>query len=229
VKVAVSAAGPGLDSPVDPRFGRCQYLLIVDSESLDFEAVENPAMTAPGGAGIQAAELVGQMGVGAVITGDCGPNAYQVLSAAGIGIFVGASGSVRQAIEAYKRGELRATPGPSAEAYSGMGPGMGGGMGRGMGGGMGRGMGGGMGRGMGGGMGRGMGGGMGQGMGRGRGWGWPDAGSAYGGGPGYGAGPWGATPPVEDEVASLKEEAESVRTYLEGIERRINELEKRSE
>jgi len=189
MKVAVSAAGPNLDSPIDPRFGRCQYLLIVDSESLDFEAVENPAMTAPGGAGIQAAQLVGQMGAGAVITGDCGPNAYQVLSAAGIGIFVGASGSVRQAIEAYKRGELRATPGPSAEAYSGMGPGMGpgmgGGMGRGMGGGMGRGMGGGRGGGMGGGRGGGMGGGRGGGMGGGRGGG---MGGGRGGGMGGGRG-----------------------------------------
>jgi predicted Fe-Mo cluster-binding NifX family protein len=185
MKVAVSAAGPSLDSPVDPRFGRCQYLLIVDSESLDFEAVENPAVMAPGGAGIQAAELVASMGAGAVITGDCGPNAYQVLSTAGIAIFVGASGSVRQAIEAYKRGELRATPGPSAEAYSGMGPGMGPGMGGGMGRGMGGGMGGGRGGGMGGGRGGGMGGGRGGGMGGGRGGG---MGGGRGGGMGGGRG-----------------------------------------
>jgi predicted Fe-Mo cluster-binding NifX family protein len=185
MKVAVSAAGPSLDSPIDPRFGRCQYLLIVDSESLDFEAVENPAVMAPGGAGIQAAELVASMGAGAVITGNCGPNAYQVLSAAGIDIFVGASGSVHQAIEAYKRGELQATPGPSVGPYSGIEPGMGGGMGRGMGGGMGRGMGGGMGRGMGGGMGRGMGGGRGGGMGGGRGGG---MGGGRGGGMGGGRG-----------------------------------------
>ena len=135
MKIAVSAAGPSLDSQVDPRFGRCQYLLIVDSESLDFEAVENRAVMAPGGAGIQAAELMVSMGVDAVITGDCGPNAYQVLSAAGIAVFVGASGSVRQAIDAYTRGDLRATPGPSVGPYSGVGPGMGRGMGGGRGGG----------------------------------------------------------------------------------------------
>jgi predicted Fe-Mo cluster-binding NifX family protein len=185
MKVAVSSTGPSLDSQVDPRFGRCQYLLIVDVESMAFEALENLALTSPGGAGIQAAELVAGNGAGAVITGNCGPNAYQVLSAAGIPVFIGASGSVRQAIDAYRRGDLRATPEPSVGPYSGIGPGvgrgmgggMGGGMGRGMGGGMGRGMGrgmgggmgGGMGRGMGGGMGRGMGGGMGRGMGGGRG------------------------------------------------------------
>jgi predicted Fe-Mo cluster-binding NifX family protein len=181
MKIAVSAGGPSLDSPIDPRFGRCQYLLIVDSESMDLEAVENPAVMAPGGAGIQAAELVASMGVGAVVTGNCGPNAYQVLSAAGIAVFVGASGSVREAIEAYKRGKLQATAGPSTGPYSGMGPGMG----RGMGGGMGRGMGGGRGGGMGGGRGGGMGGGRGGGMGGGRGGG---MGGGRGGGMGGGRG-----------------------------------------
>jgi len=154
MKVAVSAAGPSLDSDVDPRFGRCQYLLIVDSESLDFEAVENRAVMAPGGAGIQAAELMVSMGVDAVITGDCGPNAYQVLSAAGIAVFVGASGNIRQAIDAHRRGDLSATPGPSVGPYSGIGPGIAPGMGRGMAGGRGgSGMGGGRGGGMGGGRG----------------------------------------------------------------------------
>jgi len=158
MKIAISAAGPSLDSPVDPRFGRCPYLLIVDTESMEFEALENPAVTAPGGAGIQAAELVGKLGVEAVITGNCGPNAYQVLSAAGIDVFVGAFGSVRQAIESYRRGELRATPGPTTEPYSGMGPGAGPGIGPGMGPGMGGGRGGGMGGGRRGGMGGGQGG-----------------------------------------------------------------------
>ena len=116
MKVAISATGQNLDSQIDPRFGRCQYLLIADSERMDFEAVENPAVAAPGGAGIQAAELVAKMGAKAVITGDCGPNAYQVLSAAGIGVFVGASGRVREAIDAYRRGELRAAAEPSAES-----------------------------------------------------------------------------------------------------------------
>jgi predicted Fe-Mo cluster-binding NifX family protein len=185
MKIAVSAGGPSLDSPIDPRFGRCQYLLIVDSESLDFEAVENPAVMAPGGAGIQAAQLVASMGAGAVITGNCGPNAYQVLSAAGIEVFVGASGSVREAIEAYRKGELRATPGPSTGPYSGMDPGMGPGMGGGMGGGRGGGMGGGRGGGMGGGRGGGMGGGRGGGMGGGRGGG---MGGGRGGGMGGGRG-----------------------------------------
>jgi predicted Fe-Mo cluster-binding NifX family protein len=154
MKVAVSATAPHLDAEVDPRFGRCQYFLIVDTESMEFEAIENPAIMAPGGAGIQAAQLIAGKGVEAVVTGDCGPNAYQTLSAAGIPVFVGASGSVRDAVEAHKKGEFS----PIAAASAGPGAGMRGGMG---GGGMGGGRGGGMGGGRGGGMGGGRGGGMG--------------------------------------------------------------------
>jgi hypothetical protein len=77
MKIAVSASSPALESPVDPRFGRCLYFLIVDPETMEFEAVENPYVSASGGAGIQAAQLVIQKNVEAVLTGSCGPNAFQ--------------------------------------------------------------------------------------------------------------------------------------------------------
>lgn len=144
MKIAVSATAPHLDADVDPRFGRCAYLLIIDTETMEFEAVENPAVSAPGGAGIQAAQAVAEMVfLRAVITGNCGPNAFQVLSAASIPVFVGASGSVRDVVEAYRKGKLS----PIAAASTGPGAGMRGGMG---GGGMGGGRGGGMGGGRGG-------------------------------------------------------------------------------
>jgi len=159
MKIAISATAPQLDADLDPRFGRCQYFLIVDTESMEFEAIENPAIMAPGGAGIQAAQLIAEKSVEAVVTGDCGPNAYQVLSAAGVPVFVGASGKLRDVVEAFKRGEFspiaRASTGPGAGMRGGMGGGgMGGGRGGGMGGGRGGGMGGGRGGGMGGGRGR---------------------------------------------------------------------------
>jgi len=113
MKIAVSATAPHLDADLDPRFGRCPYLLIIDTETMEFEAVENPAVSAPGGAGIQAAQAVAETGAKAVITGNCGPNAYQALSAAGIEVAVGASGSVRQAVEAYRQGRLQSMGGPS--------------------------------------------------------------------------------------------------------------------
>jgi len=141
MKIAVSATAPSLDAEVDPRFGRCQYFLIVDTESMEFEAIENPATMAPGGAGIQAAQLIAEKGVEAVVTGDCGPNAYQVLSTAGVPVFVGASGKLRDVVEAFKRGEFspvaRASAGPGAGMRGAMGGGRRGGMGRGRGGGMG--------------------------------------------------------------------------------------------
>lgn len=107
MKVAVCATGSTLDSEVDPRFARCPHLLVVDTDSMAFEVLENPAMGAPGGAGIRAAQAVAETGVKAIITGACGPNAYEALSAAGIEVAVGASGSVRQAVEAYRQGRLR--------------------------------------------------------------------------------------------------------------------------
>jgi predicted Fe-Mo cluster-binding NifX family protein len=138
MKVAVSASGPTLDSEVNPRLGRCPWLLIVDTESLTFDALENPAIASPGGAGIQVAEAIAQKQVGAVITGNCGPNAYEALSAAGIHVYAGASGTVREAIESFGRGELAVLIAPSVDVTPGMvgtmpgspGPGLGRGMGR---------------------------------------------------------------------------------------------------
>lgn len=135
MKVAVSAAGKNLDSLVDPRFGRCQYFIIVDTETMTFEAIQNMGADSMSGAGIQAAQEMASRGVGAVITGNVGPNAYQVLSSAGIRILIGASGTVREAVEMFKRGRLQdvTTPGsPGFGAGPGRGRGFGTGMGRGM-------------------------------------------------------------------------------------------------
>ena len=158
MKICVTSTGPSLDAPVDPRFGRCQYFVIVDSETMEYEAMQNPSIGASGGAGIQAAQTVAGKGVSAVVTGNLGPNAVQTLTAAGITMVTGASGTVRDAVEQYKSGGLSQTTSPTVPEYSGLG-GAGGGAGAGAGAGMGggRGMGRGGGRGMGGGMGRGMG------------------------------------------------------------------------
>ena len=160
MKIVISANGPTLDAEVDPRFGRCAYFIIADPETMEFEAIDNASAMASGGAGISAAQMVAGKGVAAIITGNCGPNAHQVLSAAGIDMITGASGKVKDAIESYRAGKLKASSEPNVPDHYGMGGSMGGGMGRGMGGGMGRGMGGGMGKGRGGGGGRCMGRGM---------------------------------------------------------------------
>ncbi len=136
MKVAVSATGPSLDAQVDPRFGRCAYFVIVDTETMQFESIQNTSQYSFSGAGIQAAQLVASKGVKAVLTGNVGPNAYQALSAAGIQIVTGAYGTVREAVMRYKRGELGGTAFPTAPMHYGIGGGYGMGMGRGMGRGM---------------------------------------------------------------------------------------------
>ena len=123
MKIAVSATGPSLDAEVDPRFGRCQYFLIVDPDTMQFDAVENTAALASGGAGISTAQMIADKGVEAVLTGNCGPNAFQVLSTAGIKVVTGASGIVRDAIQAYKSGNLQVTSQPNVPDHFGMGRG----------------------------------------------------------------------------------------------------------
>jgi predicted Fe-Mo cluster-binding NifX family protein len=130
VKVAVSSVGKTLDSQVDRRFGRCPYFLIVDSETLEFKVVTNAAADAMGGAGIQAANSVVGEGVKAVVTGNVGPNAFQTLSAAGKVVIVGASGSVREVIGQFNRGELQETKTSTVNGHFGMGQGRGRGQGR---------------------------------------------------------------------------------------------------
>lgn len=138
VKIAISATGPGLDADVDPRFGRCQYFIIVDAETMQFEALENSSAAAAGGAGISAAQMVANKGAEVVLTGNCGPNAYQTLSAAGVQVISGVSGTVRDAVQAHKAGKFQPSAQPNVASHYGMGMGRGRGMGMGMG--MGRGM-----------------------------------------------------------------------------------------
>jgi len=142
MKVAVSATAPSLDAQLDPRFGRSPYILIVDTDTMEYKVIENPNVFAAGGAGIQTAQMVANEGVEAVLTGACGPNAYRTLEVAGIKVYVGVSGTVRSVVEAFREGRLSPTSGPSVGPHFGMG---GGGFGFGGFGGGGRGMG--MGRG----------------------------------------------------------------------------------
>jgi len=126
MKICVSAAAAdSLDAPIDPRFGRCPYFVIVDSETMQFEAIQNMASGGMSGAGIQAAQTIASRDVKVLITGNVGPNAFQALSAAGIKIVTGAFGTVREVVEKYKKGELRETGSPTVEGHFGTGMGRG--------------------------------------------------------------------------------------------------------
>jgi predicted Fe-Mo cluster-binding NifX family protein len=121
MRIAITSSGSSLDAEVDPRFGRCRYFIIVDPETREFEVIDNENVMVSGGAGIASGQLIAGKGVKAVLTGNCGPNAYQVLSAAGIQVIAGVSGKVGEAVEAYKSGKLQGASQPTVQAHFGMG------------------------------------------------------------------------------------------------------------
>jgi predicted Fe-Mo cluster-binding NifX family protein len=196
MKIAVSASSPGLESPVDPRFGRCPYFIIVDPETMESEAVENPHAGASSGAGIQAAQLVAQKKVDAVLTGSCGPNAFETLKAAGVKVVAGVAGTVSEAVRKYASGkEFREASGPDVPSHFGMGPGAFGGRGRG--------------RGMAGAQGR-----------RSAGAFFPPNWTGQVRGP--------ATESPEEELKTLKKQAEDLRRHMDRVSERIAALEKKN-
>lgn len=219
MKIAITASEPNLTSSVDPRFGRSPYFILLDTDTMEFDSIENPNIASSSGAGIQSAQLIANKGAKALLTGSCGPNAYQTLNAAGVEVFIGVSGTVKQAAQKYKDGQLQSASEPNVSSHFGLGtestpspePGFNAGFGGRMGRGMGRGLGRGMGRGMG--YGRGMS--MGRGMGL---------------GPGFGPSPpqsgW-PSPSPEQDLESLKQQAEFLRHQMEDISKKIEELEKK--
>jgi predicted Fe-Mo cluster-binding NifX family protein len=121
MKIVVSASGPGLDAPASPVFGRCPTYVFVDVDSLEVESIENPAVSAAGGAGIQAAQFVVERGAQAVVSGNVGPNAFGVLQSAGVPVYLFNEGTVRQAVKAYKKGQLSTAGQANVRAHAGMG------------------------------------------------------------------------------------------------------------
>jgi len=130
MKVCVTAAASGIDAPMDSRFGRCPFFVVVDLDSMSEISIPNANVNAASGAGTQAAQEVAKQGVSALITGNIGPNAMQTLSAAKIDVYQHQGGiAVRAALEAFQRGDLSKIDAPSVSAHAGMGQGRGPGQG----------------------------------------------------------------------------------------------------
>jgi len=118
MKIAVTSTGDTLDSEVDPRFGRAKYIIIVDSDTFDFEVLDNKEnLNALKGAGIQAASMISRQNAEILLTGFCGPNAFKTLQAAKINVANDAAGSVRDAVTAYLDGKLPLAEKPNVEGH----------------------------------------------------------------------------------------------------------------
>lgn len=196
MKVVITANGTDLEAQASPVFGRCPAYVLVDTETMQFEGLENPAIATPSGAGIQAAQFVIERGGQAIVTGNMGPNAYGVFQASGVPVYLFGGGTVQEAVEAYVAGRLEPVGGANVPAYSGMGRGMGAGMGRGRG------------------RGRGMG------MGRGR-WSAPTTASPMS----SDTSPTAPSVPQDQETAALRDTAQALREQLAQAEERLRRLE----
>jgi predicted Fe-Mo cluster-binding NifX family protein len=118
MKIVVTSKGIKLDSAVDPRFGRAKYFLLIDTETLQATAHDNAQnLNAPQGAGIQAAQAIHDLRADAVVTGHVGPKAFATLAAAGIAVYLGASGTVREAIEQFHGGRLQKAETANVEGH----------------------------------------------------------------------------------------------------------------
>ena len=121
MRIVIPADGADLDAPTSAIFGRCPTFIFVDPETLEFEALRNEAVSAPGGAGVQASQTVVQRRPHAVIAPSLGPNAFRVIQAAGIPCFKLEGTTVREVVEAYNAGELAPldTAGPDHVVFGG--------------------------------------------------------------------------------------------------------------
>jgi len=121
MKIAITSRGNDIKSEVDPRFGRCEYFIIYDTDTDEFEAVDNTNAAMRGGVGPQSAQTISEKGAKAVLTGNVGPNAYQTLQAAEITVYAGVSGKVSDAINSFKNGSLKPHDTHSVQSHFGMG------------------------------------------------------------------------------------------------------------
>ncbi|MEA2020637.1 MAG: NifB/NifX family molybdenum-iron cluster-binding protein [Patescibacteria group bacterium] len=123
MNICITSTGENLEAPVSPRFGRCPYFLIVDTEGEDVKVVENPSNRASRGAGVGAAQIVSEAGCDIVITGNVGPNALFALDRFGIKAYAGAAGKTgEKALEAFNARELTLVEPASSRGGRGSGP-----------------------------------------------------------------------------------------------------------
>jgi len=118
MKLAVTAKGTSLSDDVDPRFGRAPYILIVDTETMEYEVLDNsPNVNAFKGAGIQAATMVAEKKAEVLLTGYCGPNAFRTVQAAGMKVVSDVTGTVEQVVNSFLSGNMQYSEAANTEGH----------------------------------------------------------------------------------------------------------------
>lgn len=108
MKIAITTQGRDIDAPFEERFGRAPGYIICEAGGANASYLDNSRMQSMShGAGIQAAQAVAGSGVGIVITGHCGPKAFQVLRQAKIRVYNARTATAREALAAYEAGQLQ--------------------------------------------------------------------------------------------------------------------------
>lgn len=122
MKVVITAISNNIDQSFNPRFGRSDYFIVVETETGAWEAFENPAVSARGGAGPQAVQFIADKGAEAVISGRYGPSAFTALEAAGIKAFIAAESTVKDVLDKFLADELEYVGAPTGEGLHGAEP-----------------------------------------------------------------------------------------------------------
>ncbi len=120
MKICITSEGNDLNSKVDQRFGRCQYFIFIDTDTSQFEAVQNQNVNGSGGVGVQSGQLVAEKEAKVLLTGKVGPNASKTLESAGIEVVLDVEGAVKEALDRFKNGELKPVKGPNADEKAGL-------------------------------------------------------------------------------------------------------------
>lgn len=119
MKIAISAEGKNMDSLLDVRFGRCEYFQIHDTESKEVKVIENAGLTCSGGAGIVASQQLIDENVNMIITGNLGPNAFEIIEKAEVKAYKCGKISMQAVLEKFNNKELEELT-FAAPAHSGM-------------------------------------------------------------------------------------------------------------
>jgi predicted Fe-Mo cluster-binding NifX family protein len=107
MKIAISACGDNLGAHAHGLFGRCDFFIIVDTDTDETTPIKNDSAQSATGAGTACAQALFNHAVEAVVSGKVGPNAYEVLKAAGVAIHLAPPGiTVQEALEKFKTGSL---------------------------------------------------------------------------------------------------------------------------